>query len=101
MPKLTYTTIDDNGNEVTTVNKNKKGRAPKFQILRYVCKLGDSGFIIHGHRPSCAHCKAKTMQPCIEVSQPDLFQKTHFDLVMQCDTCGQHTVYKYTLESRE
>jgi len=101
MAKLTYQAIDDNGNEIVTVNKAKTGKAPHFQILKYHCKLGNSDFIIHGHKPSCAYCASKKMVSCVEVSQDDLFQKTHFDLVAQCKKCGKHTVYRYILESRE
>lgn len=101
MLKLTYETIDDNGNEITTITKNKKGRTPTLHILRYSAKLGNSGFIKNGHKPSCATCKNKNMTPCVEIEQKDLFQHTHFTLVMQCGDCGQHTVYKYVLESRD
>lgn len=101
MPKLTYTTIDDDGNEITTVKKNAKGKTPTFHILRYTAKLGDSAFIVHGHKPCCAHCGTKHLVACVEIVQPDLFQKTHYDLVVQCALCGNHTVFKYTLESRE
>jgi len=100
MPKLTYTTIDDDGNEITTIKKNKKGRRPTLQILRYRAKLGDSEFIVHGHRPTCAICGSKDLAPCVEIEQPDMFQKTHFTLVMQCKKCSDHTVFKYILESR-
>jgi len=98
MSKLIYVTINDDGTEITAKLPAAHGPKPKYNLLRYRdCKLGDSRFIITGKKPHCTWCGNENIVSCVEIQQPDLFQVTHYDLVCQCVTCSQLTVFKYSI----
>jgi len=95
---LRYTKITDEHGAITAYEKALHGPKPKSQILRYAVTLGSAMFIINGEKPQCAICGEKDLTACVELNQRALWGGQSFDLVMQCNACGQHSLFKYEME---